>query len=137
MISYKQCEEMVGVKPEYPRTEYGYRAYKNGECKVFYTSKEANEFSKLVERLVVNEEEYNLQKEAYYAYETKVFELWITELKSEFDLPEKVFSICYSEAYDRGHSAGYDEVASYMCDVVEFYEKIMKAVEETKLELGK
>lgn len=130
MISYKECEEKIGPKPPYPEKDWKWRAYKNGECKIFDTVKEASTFSPLVEKFTINEEEYNLQKEAYYAYETKVFELWITELKSEFDLSEVVFSICYFEAYERGHSSGYDEVANCMFDVVELYEKIMEAVKD-------
>lgn len=127
MISYKQCEEMIGPKPLYPETNWKWRAYKDGKCQVFETVKAASAFSTLVEKFVIDEEEYKIQLEEYYAYEKKVNELFLNELKKEHDLPEKIFNICYAEAYERGHSAGYDEVANYMYDVVEFYEKIRDA----------
>lgn len=130
MFSYKECEEMVGVKPEYPTKEYGYRAYKNGECKVFCARDEANQFSNLIERFVVNEEEYNEKLKEYHNFETKVQTFWLNLLKEEHDLPEKIFNICYDEAYDEGHSGGYDEVANCMYGVVEFYEKIMKVIKD-------
>lgn len=130
MFFYKECEEMVGEKPEYPTKEYGYRAYKNGECKVFNTKTEADDFSKLVERFVVNEEEYNKKLKEYHAFGTKVRLVWLAKLKEEFDLPDEIFDICYAEANDRGHSSGYDEVANCMYDVVEFYEKIMKVIKD-------
>lgn len=136
MFSYDQCEKMVGIKPEYPVMKTAYRAYKNGECKVFHSLKEANDFSKLVEKFVVNEEEYQQTLKEYYAFEAKVRLFWLNLLKEEFNLPEKIFDVCYAEADERGHSYGYDAIRDIMYDVVEFYEKIMKAVKETNLELG-
>lgn len=127
MISYTQCEEMIGEKPPYPEKNWKWRAYKNGECQVFETVKEASAFSTLVEKFTINDEEFKKQKEEYYAYENKVNELWLRELKKEFDLPEKIFNVCYAEAYERGHSAGYNEVACCMYDIVDFYEKIRDA----------
>jgi hypothetical protein len=50
------------------------------------------------------------------------------DLREQYaDLPVAVFNLCYSQAYDRGHSSGYDEVANYMIDIVYFAQKIIEA----------
>jgi len=62
---------------------------------------------------------WNSQREL----ESKACDLWYQELKEEYLSPsfsQELFDLCYSQAYDRGHHAGYDEVASYMADYVDF-----------------
>lgn len=51
---------------------------------------------------------------------------WHSDLRSEYkDLSNNVFDICYDEAYDRGHHAGYDEVVYQMEHIVIFAKKIL------------
>lgn len=58
--------------------------------------------------------EYNkIESEAYRTYETDMRE-------ENRDLSDEIYSLAYSEAYERGHSAGYDEVCYYVryfCDL--------------------
>lgn len=115
-------------EPEYPTKTYMYRAYKNGECKTFTTQKEAYKFSSLVEKYWDNEEEYKAQKQIWDDWNTKITVAWYDDLRKEYDhLNDELFDICYSEAYDRGHSSGYDEVANCMINVVDFCDSLIKA----------
>lgn len=124
MLTYKECENAVSSFPVYPDKEYVWFAYKDGECKQFTSRTDALTFSNNVERSEVNKEEYEQKKKLYYEDQEKVVNFWISEMKKEFDVSDKIFDICYAEAYDRGHSYGYDEVYNYMIDVVAFAEKI-------------
>jgi hypothetical protein len=130
-IDYMQ-EAGVPAYSSRPENKYVWHAYKNGS--LVYTSEvsradaELSGDTKIVERVLRNEEEVNawllLQKET----STKAFELWYADLREEYSsLNDEVFNLCYDQAWDRGHSAGYDEVESYMQDVVSFAEKIIKA----------
>ena len=127
MISYKECEKKVSSFPIYPEKEYVWFAYHNGECKQFSSRKDALTFSENVERSEVNKEIYEEKLKLYYENEQKVIDYWISEMRKEFGIPSKIFDICYAEAYDRGHSYGYDEVYQHMLDIVEFAEKIIAA----------
>ena len=130
MISYKECEKAVSSFPAYPEKEYVWFAYHNGECKQFSSRKEALTFSENVEKSELNQEEYKEKLKLYYEDQQKVVDYWISEMRKEFDIPDNNFDICYAEAYDLGHSAGYNEVYSYMIDAVAFAEKVVTAAIE-------
>lgn len=129
MLSYKECENAVSSFPVYPEKEYVWFAYKDGECKQFASRTDALTFSNNVERSEVNKEEFEQRKKLYLEDQEKVMNFWISEMKKEFDVSDKIFDICYTEAYDRGHSYGYDEVYYYMNDAVAFAEKIRSVYE--------
>jgi|694.fasta_scaffold27136_3 hypothetical protein len=130
MLTYKECENAVSSFPKYPAKEYVWYAYKNGECQTFENRNDALTFSENVERSEVNKEIYEEKLKLYYENEQKVVDYWISEMRKEFGIPSKVFDICYSEAYDRGHAYGHDSVAERMNDIVEFAEKIIAANNE-------
>ncbi len=132
MISYDDCKKVLDIFPNYPTAEFTFFAYKNGETKQFSSNKEALGFSQNIEKVQVNEEEYKEKRKLYFEDCAKVDEYWMSELRKEFDISDKLFDVCYSEAYDRGHSAGYHEVYIYMIEVVEFAEKIITANAEEK-----
>jgi hypothetical protein len=57
--------------------------------------------------------------------EVAASDMFHEELRKEFsELSDSLYSLCYAEAYDRGHSAGYEEVASYMNDIVDFAKRV-------------
>ena len=130
MITYKECENAISSFPAYPEKEYVWFAYKNGESKQFSSRKDALTFSENVERTELNPEDYKEKLKLYHADQQKVINYWIAEMRKEFGVPDNIFDICYSEAYDRGHSYGYDEVYSYMIDSVAFAEKVVTAAIE-------
>ena len=127
MISYKDCENKVSSFPVYPEKEYVWYAYKNGECKQFPSRKEALTFSENVERSELNPEEYKEKLKLYHEDQRKVLNFWISEMRKEFHVHDNIFDICYAEAYDRGHSYGYDEVYNHMNDTVSFANKVIEA----------
>jgi hypothetical protein len=127
MLTYKECEDAVSSFPVCPPKEYVWHAYKNGECQTFGDRNDAITFSENVERSQANKEQYETLLKIYYDDRQKVAHYWLAELRKEFDIPSNIFDICYAEAYDRGHSYGYDEVYQHMLGIVEFAEKIIEA----------
>lgn len=130
MITYHEaCEQADFDRSNYPTREYRYVAYKSGTATYFDDKHSANQHSKLVERVQVNEEDYKKEVEKYRAKEQKAFDIWYNSLREEYsNISVQVFNHCYSMAYERGHSTGYDEVANCMIDTIDFAEKIIAAV---------
>jgi len=134
MKKYSLYIQEAGV-PDYsskPKSKYVWHAYKNGS--LVYTSEVSREDAekqgktKLVEQVLQNGEEINAWNQLYKEASNKAFDLWYADLREEYSsLVDEVFNLCYDQAWDRGHSAGYDEVESYMRDVVRFAEKIIRA----------
>lgn len=130
MITYKQACEQGGydrsVKcPIEPITIW--YAYKEGEVKEFYTHEEAKKFSKNVESKVINKASISNWWDNRKHLESAATAVWFSALKEEYLSPtfsKELFDLCYNEAYDRGHSAGYDEVAGYMDSIVDFAIKV-------------
>ena len=119
-IGYDRCK----IAPKHHTI---WRAYKNGTCQTFVTEQEAKQFSKLVERVVENQKEIDEFWKSQRELEKRADGIWYSELEeywSSLDVTGEFFDICYSEAYDRAHSSGRDEIASVMHDVVNFAEKI-------------
>lgn len=110
-----------------PAAEYKYFAYKNGESKEFNSMAEAKNFSSNTEKVQTNKEEVQKYHNERRALENKASEIWHNALREEYDyLPDAIYNLCYSKAYEDGHSAGYDEVANEMIDLADMAEKIMK-----------
>lgn len=67
--------------------------------------------------------------ERIYRHQRTVLEgIWKEKLRGEhYHLNDATFNVCYSKAYDDGHSAGYGEVRNTMWEVVDFAEKIIEA----------
>lgn len=135
MKQYSYYKAIVGEEPVIIPPIYAYYAYSNGEVKVCNTKAEATGFSENIERFFSNKKEHTDSLAEYHQYQSKVGELWLADLRKEYDyLSDEVFEECYSEAYDRGHSSGYDEVVNYLDETTEFARRIIAAHERTRSE---
>lgn len=128
---YLQAENVRDYSTR-PAPECMWFAYKNGE--VVYRSLLSQEDAekrgntKVVEKVCVNKADIDAWDEVRQQTECRAETKWYEDLREEYSfLNSTVFSLCYAEAYDRGHSSGYDEVANYMIDIVYFAEKILAA----------
>jgi hypothetical protein len=134
--AYDQAVDELGIQnlpSDPPSPKHSYYAYKNGTCSIFETEKAAKQFSHIIEKVRVNKEETT----QYWDTCTKISELaeniWYKALEESYEeLSPEMFVACYGEAYDRGHSAGWDEVAYYMDDVVSFANTIKNIVEKQR-----
>lgn len=132
MISYKdavaKAKQTLGER-ERPEPKNVWHAYKNktyvGASYVSRADAEQHFNTKVVERVVENQDEIDAYKCYRQELEQQAFNIWYAALREEHgELSDKLFDICYAQAYDRGHSSGYDEVANCMYDVVEFAHKV-------------
>lgn len=117
-----------------PDIRYSWASMKNGEVQIHPTEVEARKRSKLVERIAdpISKEIYDQFWEEQRAGEKRAFVAWYDGLIDEFrGLDHRVFDLCYAEAYERGHSEGYDEVYQCMQNIVEFVEKVLEVLENT------
>lgn len=131
MKSYEHYRSLVPVV-ERPEKKFQYKAMnQDGQIEIFDYYQKAKNFAGIHHRVVqfeLDKEEYEKQYIAYTENENKIFVLWYTDLRKEYSyLNDRTFDIVYEKAYERGHSAGYDEVANYMINTAEFAEKIMEA----------
>lgn len=120
MISYANACAQVGYNPNAtrPTPQYLYYAYKDGQAVVFYERERALEYSRNVERAVVNADEIATFRATQREVERKAAELWYNELRAEYaHFSKRQFELVYAKAYEEGHSAGYDEVASTFDDL--------------------
>jgi hypothetical protein len=122
MKTYKEYKtEICPVLPEKVEPVIQYYAYKKGQATIFDTWDLAHNHSKLVEKVVVNQTDIDAYYDKLRQIDNKVFNSWYSDLKEEFklnhpelfNLSEFSFDVVYEKAYDRGHSAGMDEV--YCC----------------------
>jgi hypothetical protein len=78
-----------------------------------------------------DEEGYKATQDTYVAFSHELAAEWYAKVRAEHpEVNDKVFAIIQDEAYDRGHSAGYDEVESYIDSYAELALKIIKAHSE-------
>jgi len=108
---------------------YGYYAYKKGKSYGPYTdAKEAKLISSNTECVCVNQNEYDAYMTQFRQVDQEVSKIFHQELREEYShLNQQTYDLVYNVAYDRGHSAGYDEVANYMIDYADLAEKIIAA----------
>jgi hypothetical protein len=110
------------VELEAPKLEYEYFGYENGTAIKCGTIKEYDSF-KLKEKIPTATskkavEEFNDKRNKLRLASVEHFETKCREYFSE--LSPAQFDLCWSKAWEDGHSAGYDEVASYLEEYVEF-----------------
>lgn len=131
-MKYKEAEEkareFINLPRNAPSYVYKFFAYKNGDCVTFDTEREAKEYSSLYERIHVNKEEIDKYLALSREFHNLAWKYWYSDLRQEYSyLHDKVFDICYDEAYERGHSGGYDEVGFCMSDIVQFAQRLFVA----------
>ena len=133
MISWNEACIIVGYNPcaEPPTRTYRYFAYKSGNVKAFSDPESAKAFSNNVEKCLYNQTEIVEFWKKQRKFEQKAADKWKSVLRADYShLSDKVFDLCYSKAWEDGHSAGYDEVASHVSDYAEFAEKTMELSDE-------
>ena len=119
MISYADACDQVGYNPNATRpvTQYLYYAYKAGQAVAFKDRDQALEFSKNVERVAANNDETTFRA-TQRELEKKAAKLWYDELRAEYaHFSKRQFELVYAKAYEDGHSAGYDDIASTFDDL--------------------
>ena len=100
MKSYEEIVEDLGGFPIWVEQRYSWRAYKDGKCLIFSDKKSAYSYSNLVERFIINQEEYDLNEESHSDFKDAVQFDWETEQWSEVtDISFKVFKFCLLKAY--------------------------------------
>jgi hypothetical protein len=110
--------------PDQQRVVY---AYKKGEAREFTDRKEALKFSNIVDEVWLSYPNRDRIIAQRNDAESKALDMWHAQLRAYWDMvDDKVFRVCYDEAYERGHSAGHDEVACYMHDTVAFAKRVME-----------
>lgn len=135
MKRFTEYQIAVGPKPEEVLAFYQYFAYKEGQAIECNSSDEAKLVSKNFEKVMVNKDSVKAYRATVQEWENKAKDLWYEDLIEAFkaDYPIfkerlSVFNLIYSEAYARGHSSGYDEVANYFESYANFAEDIAKAM---------
>lgn len=122
MISYANACAAVGYNPhaERPVPEYQYYSYKAGKAVAFTHRDAAMEFSKNIERVIVNQNEIAAFWDNQRKLEQQAAKLWYDELRSDFqDLSDKQFALVYARAYEECHSSGYDDIADEVDTLVD------------------
>lgn len=117
--------------PDIPNQTCIVHAYKNGEVHTFDNREEARKFSSNYEVVWVSSPERDAIIELRRKVEAEAYDLWYNKLREDWsDINDALFRVCYDGAYERGHSSGYDEVANYMGDIVEFALRVARAMKE-------
>lgn len=118
---------------EGPSRIYKYFAYKEGKAQEFNEKSEALKFSKNVESVIVNKEEIDQFWSERQHIENLVKDAWKKSLRNGCDyISNEIFSKIYDKAYEDGHSAGYDEVANYFSEYMDFASDIISLHEAIK-----
>lgn len=118
--------EQFGEKPKNIIKYFGYR---DGKCLgTFHSETEARTNGAIaVEKCFENYDDILKWQNDWNKALGELNDKWHAWLRKEYGhLNDGVYGIVYTMAYERGHSAGYDEVASYMSDFSDFAEKIIK-----------
>jgi hypothetical protein len=131
MKTWKECVDEAGVRPytERPQLEVTYVGYKDGKvipCKTLIEAKKyrMNDSVASPESLKLRENFDKANKKA----SQNANDIYRNALREEYSyLSDAVYDLCYSKAYDDGHSGGYDEVTNCMIDITDFAEKIVAA----------
>ena len=103
MITFEQACVAVGYdrNAKRPIPTIKYLAYKRGEVREFDSYDLAFEFSNLVEKIVVNEDDVNGFREKQRELADRAMQYWKNELREEYrDLTHKQFDMLYERAYD-------------------------------------
>jgi len=112
-------------KKDYTRV-YG---YSGGKCLgSFDNEKQAHDNGAAAFETVFDKVSYDGHMTAYAEYQALLVDTFENELRAEYShLNDATYKIIYSMSYERGHSYGYDSVASYMEDYAEMAQEIINA----------
>lgn len=133
MKSYEEIVESLGGTFEFVDPKYAWRAYKGGEYLVFSDKPSALGYSRLVEKFIVNQEEYDLNMSSHMAFEDKVKDLWENELwHTTSGVPYSVFKLSLIKACDE-YNINYSEqgreiILELFYINIDFAKKILNSV---------
>jgi len=129
---YSDVCKKVGFNPHEQcpiQRQHVYLGYKNGESKKFLSLQEAYKFSRMVEIVVSNQEDFDMYYQKRKQLEAEAVNIWYTALRKDYEhLSDKLFTICYDYAYANAHSEGYDSVTEKMQDYATLTDMILKEV---------
>ena len=102
---------------EPPVVEYVWYAYKSGAVQAVGSRREAEAISLNFEKVASKESQAAF--DAYWSrlreLECEAVEAWRDALRHAYaNIPDRVYDRLMSEAWERGHSAGYDEIANHL-----------------------
>lgn len=129
----KDCEEEVGLPGlgEPPVVHREWYAYRGGKAfGPFPTELLAKVESWIVER--VADPDSQLAYDDYWKKRRlmtqKASQLWYESLREDYaNMPEKMFNVIYSRAYDKAHSDGWDAVAEEFEELADFANDVLQA----------
>lgn len=133
MIRFAECAKAVGYDMNRvpPEKKYVWHAYKAGKVFTFDNEKEARQVSKNIERQYTNDDEYKNFWIEQRKKEAEAVAYWYQQLSEYYGgLTTKIFSLCYTMAYEKSHAFGYDEVADSMFDFVLFAKRIIECYDD-------
>lgn len=135
MYTYKSYKERI----EEVNEKYNYPCYKDWEEERVDKLNEALEVidnTRLTRAEWMHETEeakklyakgkYKAEGQAEYEQALKeVKDAFFTELRQQFgDVVDSVYNKCLSHAWDKGHSCGYDEVADYLEEEIDYLKEL-------------
>lgn len=127
-LSNATNKEITCIMCEFDAVSYQIRRYKSFELRAIglTTPEDYERYARELRHLArqkayADEIELTLMKEV----SSKVDEIFKNYCIQIMSCDEKYFDVVYNEAYDRGHSSGYEEVLNYVESVSEFVSRIL------------
>lgn len=104
----------------------------------FFPNYPKDDSAKLLPKdFIFDEDQYELAQQAKKIYRDKMNEIdrWFNEqvqeaIQNEIHVSEKAASIIFNQAWEDGHSNGYNEVIHYAERYCEFIQSILNAMKE-------
>lgn len=95
------------------------------------TPDEFRKYATALEQYEVAEQLYTREMGYYREEVGRIYAVWKAKLRNEIapEFSATLFDVVYGEAYDRGHSGGYDEVRCVLESMVVFASRIIAAFE--------
>ena len=125
----KELADKLGINMEssFPKKEYTYYAYKNGQATEFKTRELASHHSKMVEAVQINVDSFNNAVALYKEWDQSVKDTFKQELRNEFpEVNDKQFEILYTHVSKDLRK--YDDFYEQITDLVDIHHKLLKAV---------
>lgn len=97
-----------------PMNRFYYIVYSNGELIQIDNKKEAEKAGKIVDEKETAE--YIAYKDKQNKFYAEVENIWISELKKDFNESDEIFNICYDYLYENYHS-NMDDIIPHMNDL--------------------
>jgi hypothetical protein len=132
MSIFDQVKAELGDGPAYVRrTDFTkYHGYANGKnIGTFDTKGEAIEAGAKTTEKVIDEDGFEVARDAYQAHQAKIMQIWKDRLRADNDdISNEVFDLVYDKAYDDGHSSGMSEVELQLDEGLDLARKILATV---------